>query len=177
MRIKVFTCFIIWINQLHYIIQIRYIENFPSVFYHCENVIWFFTHMILFLFLDNFYCMQVYCENLFLYCFWLIPKLRYIFLKIHHLSSKRTYIQFLKISPICTLFGSNIHKVQLSFTIFVTNKLLRTIFTKGNFIRYYYFIKIYIVYEKRFFLLGKFVFLNFSITKLDNFFIHLYTYF
>ena len=46
--------------------------------------------------------------------------------------------------------------------------------TKRKLIRYYHFLNIYIVYWNRAFTLMKFLFFNFSIIKLYDFFIHFY---
>ena len=72
------------------------------------------------------------------------------------------------------IFGSNIHKGLTFLTIFVTNKIFKTLFTKENFIRYYYFINIYIAY--RTFYVGKICVFQFRITNVYNLFIHFYIY-
>ena len=56
------------------------------------------------------------------------------------------------------------------FTIFVTNKIFKAIFTGKNFVWCYYLINIYIIYQKLVFILVKFVFFNSGFTKLYNFF-------
>ena len=97
-------------------------------------------------------------------------KFHYIFLTIHHLLSKRTYLVSSKSLLYALIFGRNTHKF---FSVFVTNK---KICTKRNLIRYHYFIIIYIFYWKKAFVLVKFVFLNFSITKLYKSFFQFYIY-
>ena len=67
------------------------------------------------------------------------------------------------------IFGSNIHKGLAFLTSFVNNKIFKTLFTKKNFIRYYYFINIYIAY--RTFYVGK-IFM-FSNSELPMFIIYL----
>ena len=57
------------------------------------------------------------------------------------------------------------------FIIFVANEIYKILFTERKLIRQYYFINIYIAYRNRAFILMKFVFLNFSIVRLYNFFI------
>ena len=57
------------------------------------------------------------------------------------------------------------------FIIFVANEIYKILFTERKLIRQYYFINIYIAYRNRAFIMMKFVFLNFSIIRLYNFFI------
>ena len=59
------------------------------------------------------------------------------------------------------------------FTIFVGNKIFKTLFTKIN---YYYFINIYIVYQSKVFVLGQFVFFSLNITECHSCFIYFYMY-
>ena len=66
------------------------------------------------------------------------------------------------------LFGYNINWGLNFFSIYVTNKIFKSFFTKRDFIRYYYF-HIYIFYQNRVFMLIKFVFFDFSLTKIYNF--------
>ena len=66
--------------------------------------------------------------------------------------------------------GKNMHKGLIFFIISVTNEIFKILFTKRKLIRYYYFVNIYIVYQKRTFILMKFVFFNFSVIKFYNFF-------
>ena len=66
------------------------------------------------------------------------------------------------------LFGYNINWGLNFFSIYVTNKIFKSFFTKRDFIRYYYF-HIYIFYQNRIFILIKFVFFDFSLTKIYNF--------
>ena len=56
----------------------------------------------------------------------------------------------------------------------ISPKVLKTIFTKRNLARYYYFINIYVSNWNRTFVLMKFMFLNFNIVKRYNFFSHFY---
>ena len=60
------------------------------------------------------------------------------------------------------MFGRNMHN-GLFFGIFIANKM------KRNLLRYYWFINIYVIYWNRPFILVKFVFSNFSIIILYNF--------
>ena len=62
------------------------------------------------------------------------------------------------------------------FSIFLANKIFKFFFIKRDPIRYYYFINIYIYYWNKFFMLIKFLILEFSISKFDTFF-HFYIYF
>ena len=62
------------------------------------------------------------------------------------------------------------------FTIFVDNKIFKTLFTKINFIRCYYFINIYIVYQSKVFVLVQFVFFSLNITECHSCFIDFYMY-
>ena len=62
------------------------------------------------------------------------------------------------------------------FTIFVENKIFKTLFTKINFIRCYYFINIYIVYQSKVFVLVQFVFFSLNITECHSCFIDFYMY-
>ena len=71
----------------------------------------------------------------------------------------------ISVIPYALIFGKNMHKGLIFFSIFVSNKIFKIIFTKRNFIRYYYLINIY-----RFIILMKSVFFNFSIIKFYNFF-------
>ena len=63
--------------------------------------------------------------------------------------------------------------------IFVTNEIFKILFTQRKLYRSYYFIYIYIVYRNRTFILMKFVFFNFSVIKVYNFFypvLYIYIY-
>ena len=71
------------------------------------------------------------------------------------------------------IFGKNMHKVLILFSIFVTNAIFKIFFTKRNF-RYYYFINIYIVYWNKAFILVKVIFFKFSIINFIVFYRFLY---
>ena len=66
------------------------------------------------------------------------------------------------------IFGINIHKALIFFSIFVANKTFKSFFTKRDFIRYYYFINFYIFYLYRSFIFVKFLCLDFNINKFYN---------
>ena len=68
------------------------------------------------------------------------------------------------------IFGRNIHKGIIFFNIFVANKIFKSLFTKRDLIIHNYCVDIYIFYGNRFFMLVKILFLDFNITKFDNFF-------
>ena len=51
------------------------------------------------------------------------------------------------------------------FIIFVSNKIFKTLLTKGNLVGWQYFIKMYIIYRNWIFVVVKLVFFKFSITK------------
>ena len=79
--------------------------------------------------------------------------------------------------PYALIFGRNMHKGLFFLRIFTANKIFKIVFTKRDLIRYYYFTNIYIIYQNRSLILVKFVFVNFSILNLYNFFIHFYVWF
>ena len=60
---------------------------------------------------------------------------------------KKTYICFYQnlFYLYAFIFGRNIHRGLIFFSIFVANKIFKIFCTKGDLIRYYYFINIYIV--------------------------------
>ena len=133
--------------------------------------------MFYFSFSDIFHCIKVqYCSILFWYYCWLFLKFYYIFLTIQHLLLKRHIFSFIKTSSICTHFWKLYTQSSKFFTIFVTNKSLKILFAKGNLIRYYYFINIYIVYRNRAIVLVEFVFFNSSIAKLFINFLSIFIY-
>ena len=68
----------------------------------------------------------------------------------------------------------NMHKSLRFFRIFVSNEIFKTLFNKRKFIRYYYFINIYIVCQNRAFILMKFVLFNFKIIIFYNIFVCFY---
>ena len=66
--------------------------------------------------------------------------------------------------------GNNMHEGPIFLIIFVNNEIFKILFTKIKFIKYYYFINIYIFYWNRAFILMKFLFFNFSVIKFYDFF-------
>ena len=73
-----------------------------------------------------------------------------------------------------SFFGTNMHKGLIFFIIFVANEIFTLSFAKRDFIRYYYFINIYILYRNRSFMMVKFLFLDLNIIKFYNCFFHFY---
>ena len=94
---------------------------------------------------------------------YLSRKISFFYHRIHTFS-------FIKIYSICTHFWKEYAKMSNILIIIVVNKIYKILFTKRKLIRYYYFINIYIIYQNRFFVSMKFVFYNFSIIKIFNFF-------
>ena len=95
-----------------------------------------------------------------------------IFYQIKHIFS------FIKISSICITFLKRIYICIKAyfFSIFIANKIFKILFTERDLIRYNYFIKIYIVYQNRAFMLVKFVF-SCRYHQTLYFFIHFYIWF
>ena len=85
---------------------------------------------------------------------------------------KRHRFSFIKISCISLIFGRNMDKGLIFFSIFIANKTFKIIFTKRDLIRYYYFINIYIMYGNRAFILVKFVFFNLMVYKCFTIFLN-----
>ena len=59
-----------------------------------------------------------------------------------------------------------ITKVILVINFFITNEIFKIFSTERKFVKYYYFIDTYIIYQNRAFILIKNVFFNFIIIKL-----------
>ena len=112
-----------------------------------------------------------------------------IFLIVYRFTMQFSLILFLTFSQILLYFSNNLSFIKKDlylcheslfymhsfleeiwrhssnfFSIFVTNKIFKTFFTKRDIIRYYYFLNI-CIYQNRAFTLFKFLFCNFSITK------------
>ena len=104
-------------------------------------------------------------------------KFYYIFLLIYHFFIKKDIYLVSSKSPLYAfIFWRNIHKDKF-FSILVANKLFKTLLAKTNFIRYYYFINIFIFYSNRSFVLVKLLFFHFNICKFYNCFIKFYIQF
>ena len=86
---------------------------------------------------------------------------------------RRHIFSFIKVSSICIDFCEK-YIQRPNFSIFIANETIKTLFTKGNLIRYYYFLNIYICYLNRSFMLVKFLFFDFNMTKFYNCFFHFY---
>ena len=105
--------------------------------------------------LNFFYYIAKFCPNCYIFLNFILS---FIMKYIHLVLSK--YILYILIS------GKNMHKGLVFFII----EIFKVWFTKSKFIRYYYFINIYIIYWNRTFILMKFVFFNFSVITFYNFF-------
>ena len=105
--------------------------------------------------LNFFYYIAKFCPNCHIFLNFILS---FIMKYIHLVLSK--YILYILIS------GKNMHKGLVFFII----EIFKVWFTKSKFIRYYYFINIYIIYWNRTFILMKFVFFNFSVITFYNFF-------
>ena len=93
----------------------------------------------------------------------------YFIMKYIHLILFK-YLLYLLIS------GKNMQKENNFFIAFVTTEIFKIFFVKRKFIRYYYFINIYIVYGNSTFTLLKFLLLNSSIIKFNKFFLSIFIY-
>ena len=157
MRLIVFIFSINWINQYYW-----YIKTLTAFF--CPDFFLAFRYSLL-------------CTSSLLNSF-LLTLLTFSQISLYFSKNfllKNIYTQFRQnLSYIYSFLGGVCIKAYF-FSTFVTYEIFKILFTKRKLISYYYFINIYIVYWNRaFMLMMKFIFFNFSIAKLYNFFIYFY---
>ena len=90
------------------------------------------------------------------------------------LVNKVTYLVSLVSSIKAPSFERNMHQGLVFFNIFVANEIFKSIFTGIDLVRYYYFINMYIFIEIGSFILVKYLFFDFTTTKVCNCFFHFY---
>ena len=102
------------------------------------------------------------------------PKFHYVFLKFIIIHQQRHIFSFINVSCYMLSFLVEIYiKVQF-FNIFVAKKKLKSLFTKRDLSRYYYFIIFYIFIEIGLLCWWNFCFLISISPKFYNYFFHFY---